>query len=602
MSTPPPPPPQPSTQPSEEESTHSWNQHATKCHLRTQRAQPVCSFLLLLASVLLTAVSSWEVMLPFLFILPLTERLVSFVVLPCWARHRCCCRLPCRCGRSSKSSKRRARARSRDVHEEYKNARVLLSHPSCQMVKETWTSMLNKTMMGSTIAVAKAVSRCLWYHVELIGLVLVLCTSQELSELQLVAASLVLAREIFCSLALWTNAWITPHFLVVESVDPKQPLQIDVKNIEFWEEFGDASILILLPHFHIFEVWHWHFEKRYKQFWVREPCSLTGIILLVLLLVDRGIDVLGSVALIVGLATGIELSLCVGLFVLCFARSTTFVVIIHFAIFWEGKFDRASRFEHLFTHATIYFCVALLVGWPVLAMLLDPVLVHAAVLALVGTIFLALIIRIALRAGSCSCSDIASSVGSKESCQSAFLCWTVVSCVGAIVSMALVLFAWSSSSNIATWTNATANATSLITVNLTKNALENATTTLILRTLTTGEEMLLAPWFATTLCIFFVTLCALPVGVGCVKGQLDKRACKCLAACPTMCRVCVGKCAPKDVREKLCVACMDMPVNSINVPCGHAALCVECAKKQEGKCPLCRAEVTSTHHMYYSGV
>ena len=202
--------------------------------------------------------------------------------------------------------------------------------------------------MGSTIAVAKAVSRCLWYHVELIGLVLVLCTSQELSELQLVAASLVLAREIFCSLALWTTAWITPHFLVVESVDPKQPLQIDVKNIEFWEEFGDASILILLPHFHIFEVWHWHFEKRYKQFWVREPCSLTGIILLVLLLVDRGIDVLGSVALIVGLATGIELSLCVGLFVLCFARTTTFVVIFHFAIFWDGKFDRASRFEHLF--------------------------------------------------------------------------------------------------------------------------------------------------------------------------------------------------------------------------------------------------------------
>ena len=333
MSTP--PPPQPSTQPSEEESTHSWNQHATKCHLRTQRAQPVCSFLLLLASVLLTAVSSWEVMLPFLFILPLTERLVSFVVLPCWARHRCCCRLPCRCGRSSKSSKRRARARSRDVHEEYKNARVLLSHPSRQIVKdETWTTMLNKTMMGSTIAVAKAVSRCLWYHVELIGLVLVLCTSQELSELQLVAASLVLAREIFCSLALWTTAWITPHFLVVESVDPKQPLQIDVKNIEFWEEFGDASILILLPHFHIFEVWQ------------------TGIILLVLLLVDRGIDVLGSVALIVGLATGIELSLCVGLFVLCFARTTTFVVIFHFAIFWDGKFDRASLMRQ-FTSALL---------------------------------------------------------------------------------------------------------------------------------------------------------------------------------------------------------------------------------------------------------
>ena len=456
-------------------------------------------------------------------------------------------------------------------------ARVLLPHGSDQIVEETWTTMLNKTMMGSTIAVAKAVSRFLWHHVELIGLVLVLCTSQELSELQLVAASLVLAREIFCILALWTNTWITPHFLVVESVDPKQLLHL--------QEFGFASIFTLLPQFFIFEVWLWHFEKRYEQYYT----GLTGVIRLVLLLVDRGIDVLGSVALMVGLATGeIGLSLCVGLFVLCFARSTTFVVITHFVIFWDDEFDRASRFEHLFTHATTSFCVALLVGWPVLATLLDPVLVHTAVLALTGTIFLALIIRIALRATS-SCSDVASSVGSKESCQSAFVCLTVVSCVGAIVSMTLVLFAWSSSSGIEKWTNATANAT---TVNLTKNA----TTT------TTGEEMLLAPWFATTLCIFFVMLCALPVGVGCVKGQLDKRACQCLAACPTMCRVRVGKCAPKDAREKLCVACMDMPVNSINVPCGHATLCVECAKKQEGKCPLCRAEVTSTHHMYYSGV
>ncbi len=44
-----------------------------------------------------------------------------------------------------------------------------------------------------------------------------------------------------------------------------------------------------------------------------------------------------------------------------------------------------------------------------------------------------------------------------------------------------------------------------------------------------------------------------------------------------------------------CVVCFDLPKEVVIVPCGHYALCKECIEqiiKTNGKCPLCRGEIT----------
>ncbi len=52
----------------------------------------------------------------------------------------------------------------------------------------------------------------------------------------------------------------------------------------------------------------------------------------------------------------------------------------------------------------------------------------------------------------------------------------------------------------------------------------------------------------------------------------------------------------KEIDEsKICVICLDQERSHACVPCGHKVLCEECAPQiqREGKCPICRAEITS---------
>jgi hypothetical protein len=57
-----------------------------------------------------------------------------------------------------------------------------------------------------------------------------------------------------------------------------------------------------------------------------------------------------------------------------------------------------------------------------------------------------------------------------------------------------------------------------------------------------------------------------------------------------------------------CLACMDRPVATALMPCGHACLCRPCAARvsssrlsSERRCPLCRSPITRTVRIYISG-
>lgn len=56
------------------------------------------------------------------------------------------------------------------------------------------------------------------------------------------------------------------------------------------------------------------------------------------------------------------------------------------------------------------------------------------------------------------------------------------------------------------------------------------------------------------------------------------------------------------VEEKLCIVCMNAPISSCFVPCGHACCCLGCGKKIEGlkekRCPVCRGDVDVCQKMF----
>lgn len=51
-----------------------------------------------------------------------------------------------------------------------------------------------------------------------------------------------------------------------------------------------------------------------------------------------------------------------------------------------------------------------------------------------------------------------------------------------------------------------------------------------------------------------------------------------------------------------CIVCMDGPVSSVFIPCGHAACCLKCGKAIEGskdpRCPICRTMVNKSQQLY----
>lgn len=57
-----------------------------------------------------------------------------------------------------------------------------------------------------------------------------------------------------------------------------------------------------------------------------------------------------------------------------------------------------------------------------------------------------------------------------------------------------------------------------------------------------------------------------------------------------------------------CVSCMSNSINTVFIPCGHAAMCSQCVQSslainpQEKRCPICRQMISSVTPLYLSGV
>lgn len=56
-----------------------------------------------------------------------------------------------------------------------------------------------------------------------------------------------------------------------------------------------------------------------------------------------------------------------------------------------------------------------------------------------------------------------------------------------------------------------------------------------------------------------------------------------------------------DPHQKMCTACYVQCVNVVIIPCGHACLCMRCARRVN-ICPMCRGPIRRLQVMYYSGV
>ena len=52
--------------------------------------------------------------------------------------------------------------------------------------------------------------------------------------------------------------------------------------------------------------------------------------------------------------------------------------------------------------------------------------------------------------------------------------------------------------------------------------------------------------------------------------------------------------------QPLCKICLHNPIDTVIVPCGHRAICMECTNAIGAKCPMCRNEVQMVMRTYDS--
>ena len=58
---------------------------------------------------------------------------------------------------------------------------------------------------------------------------------------------------------------------------------------------------------------------------------------------------------------------------------------------------------------------------------------------------------------------------------------------------------------------------------------------------------------------------------------------------------------PCDTSGDTCSICLDRTIGSAFIPCGHQAACVECARRVEGTCPICREPIADVLQTFLAG-
>ena len=55
-----------------------------------------------------------------------------------------------------------------------------------------------------------------------------------------------------------------------------------------------------------------------------------------------------------------------------------------------------------------------------------------------------------------------------------------------------------------------------------------------------------------------------------------------------------------NVVDRRCKICLNAEANVVLIPCGHIAICKECAPSLKKKCPICRAVVKDAIRTYFA--
>ena len=58
---------------------------------------------------------------------------------------------------------------------------------------------------------------------------------------------------------------------------------------------------------------------------------------------------------------------------------------------------------------------------------------------------------------------------------------------------------------------------------------------------------------------------------------------------------------PRETGDDTCSICLDRTIDSAFIPCGHQAACVECARRLEGTCPICREPIADVLQTFLAG-
>ena len=56
----------------------------------------------------------------------------------------------------------------------------------------------------------------------------------------------------------------------------------------------------------------------------------------------------------------------------------------------------------------------------------------------------------------------------------------------------------------------------------------------------------------------------------------------------------------REAGDDFCIICMDSPIDSAFIPCGHMTACLSCARRLNA-CPICREGIADVLHTFWAG-